>query len=297
MVQGRREAAGDHLRRILDNTQEAFISMDAGGFVTDWNRAAEEIFGWESPEAVGRVLADLIVPPALREAHWHGLRRFLATGDGPVLGKRLELSALHRDGREFPIEMTISALEQDGRIGFHAFLRDISERKAAEAERELLLAKLESLARTDELTGLWNRRGWEELLQREFARSVRESTNLCVALLDIDSFKLFNDGNGHQAGDELLRRVAEAWRACLRSTDVLARHGGDEFAVAFPAWPVEKALKVVERLRLCVPSGQTCSAGLVSWDGVESAEALLARADEALYAAKDGGRDRVVIAR
>lgn len=171
-----RGGAGDsaeHLRRVLDSVHEAFVSMDAGGFVTDWNRAAQETFGWTRAEAVGCVLADLIVPPALREAHWNGLRRFLQTREGPVIDRRLELSALHREGHEFPIELTISALEVDGRLGFHAFLRDISDRKRVEAEHEALVEKLASLARTDELTALWNRRGWAELLDRELARAAR----------------------------------------------------------------------------------------------------------------------------
>jgi len=282
-------ASSEHLRRVLDSAHDAFVSMDAGGFVTDWNRAAEETFGWTRGEAVGRVLADLIVPPGMRDAHWTGLRRFLESGEGPVLGKRLELSAMHREGQEFPIELTISALETDGLVAFHAFVRDVSERHRAEAEREALVEKLASLARTDELTGLWNRRGWDELLRREFARAAREQGHLCVALLDLDGFKPYNDGNGHQAGDDLLRVVAGAWRSCLRATDVLARYGGDEFAVALPAWPLDAALPVIERLRTNVPGGQTCSAGLVAWDGRETAEQLVGRADTALYAAKGGG--------
>jgi len=288
-------AAGEHLRWILDSAHEAFVSMDAGGFVTDWNRAAEETFGWAQADAVGKVLADLIIPPALRDAHWDGLKHYLATGEGPVLSQRLELSALHRDGHAFPVELTISALEVGGRIGFHAFLRDISDRKRAEAEREELVAKLAALAKTDELTDLWNRRGWDELLGRELARAKREEGHLCVAVLDLDGFKAYNDANGHQAGDELLRAVAETWRTKLRATDVLARYGGDEFAVAFPAWPIDLALPVVERLRTHIPAAETCSAGLAAWNR-ESAEELVARADAALYAAKRAGSDRTVVA-
>jgi diguanylate cyclase len=167
----------------------------------------------------------LIVPPQFREAHWAGLRLFLERGEGPVLGRRLELSARHREGHEFPIELTICALQLDGRWGFHAFLRDISKRKRSEEERDALIGQLESLAKTDELTGLWNRRGWEEQLSRELARAAREQGNLCVALLDLDHFEAFNDSRGHQAGDKLLRGVAESWRRHLRLTDVLARYG------------------------------------------------------------------------
>jgi diguanylate cyclase (GGDEF)-like protein/PAS domain S-box-containing protein len=288
------EPAAERLGRILDSAHEAFVTMDGGGFVTGWNQAAEEIFGWSRAEAIGRVLADLIVPPELRDAHWAGLRRFLETGEGPVLGRRLELSALGRDRREFPVELTISALEYGGRWEFHAFLRDISERKRSEVEREALIEQLNSLARTDELTGLLNRRAWDEELSRELARAARESGHVCVAMLDLDGFKAYNDAHGHHAGDELLRAVARTWRGHLRVTDVLARYGGEEFAVAFPAWPLETALVVVERLRTDIPAGQKCSAGLVAWNGTETAADLLGRADEALYEAKRTGRDRTV---
>jgi len=89
-------------RSILEAANDAFLGMDEGGFITEWNRSAEMMFGWTRVEAVGRSVAETIVPAAYRQAHLDGLARFLATGEGPVLGKRLELSALHRDGREFP---------------------------------------------------------------------------------------------------------------------------------------------------------------------------------------------------
>ena len=206
-------------------------------------------------------------------------------------------SALHRDGREFPVELTISAREIEGRQEFHAFLRDISDRKAAEAERDALIGKLDALTHTDELTGLWNRRAWDGELSRELARAARGGGHLCVAMLDLDGFKAYNDTHGHQAGDELLRAVARSWRSHLRVTDVLARYGAEEFAVAFPAWPLETAIPVVERLRTDLPAGQTCSAGLVAWDGKETAEELVGRADNALYEAKRAGRDQTLVRR
>jgi diguanylate cyclase (GGDEF)-like protein/PAS domain S-box-containing protein len=173
-------------------------------------------------------------------------------------------------------------------------VQDVTERKRSEAEREALIVKLETLARTDELTGLLNRRAWDEELARELARARRDDSPLCVALYDLDRFKAYNDAHGHQAGDELLRSVAYSWRDRLRQTDVLARYGGEEFAAAFPSWPLDTALQVVERLRTDMPAGQTCSAGLVTWDGEESASDLVGRADLALYQAKHRGRDRTV---
>ena len=128
-------------------------------------------------------------------------------------------------------------------------------------QRAEALAKLQSLALTDELTGLANRRAWELGLSREVARAAREGGHLCVAVLDFDHFKAFNDERGHQAGDDLLEQTARAWQRMIRATDLLSRYGGEEFALAFPAWPVDIALTVIERLRDVVPEGQTCSAG------------------------------------
>ena len=157
-------------------------------------------------------------------------------------------------------------------------------------------AEIRRLAMVDSLTGLWNRRSWDTLLARELVRSTRERRPLSVAMLDLDHFKEFNDQRGHPAGDRLLASAAEAWHAAMRATDVLARYGGEEFALAFPDCSPANAAKIVDRLRSCVPLGQTCSAGVAAWDGTESAVDLVARADRALYAAKRAGRNRVVMA-
>ncbi len=161
-------------------------------------------------------------------------------------------------------------------------------------ERGELLGRLEVAARTDDLTGLLNRRAWDEELNREFSRADRDGGPLCVAILDLDKFKLYNDTHGHQAGDRFLKQIAGAWTQTLRAGDILARYGGEEFAVALPGTDLEHAQQMLERLRGCLPEGQTCSAGVCRWDGVESTESLTARADSALYAAKDAGRDRTI---
>jgi diguanylate cyclase (GGDEF)-like protein len=161
-------------------------------------------------------------------------------------------------------------------------------------ERGELLGRLEVAARTDDLTGLLNRRAWDEELGRELSRADRDGAALCVAILDLDKFKLYNDTHGHQAGDRFLKQIAGAWSQTLRAGDILARYGGEEFAVALPGTNLERAEQMLERLRECVPDGQTCSAGVCRWDGSESAESLTARADTALYSAKDAGRDRIM---
>jgi diguanylate cyclase (GGDEF)-like protein len=163
-------------------------------------------------------------------------------------------------------------------------------------ERAEFLSRLERVARTDDLTGLPNHRAWEEELPREVARAKREGSQLCVAIIDLDHFKSYNDRHGHQAGDLLLKEIAASWQQTLRSTDVLARYGGEEFALALPGCLTVEAEELLERLRESMPHDETCSAGLAWWDGVESAQALFGRADAALYVAKARGRDRVVSA-
>jgi diguanylate cyclase (GGDEF)-like protein len=165
---------------------------------------------------------------------------------------------------------------------------------AAEAgraiERDVRYNLLARQARTDELTALPNRRAWDEAVERELSRAQRTGLPLCLALLDLDHFKAYNDTFGHQAGDTHLRRTAAAWRRELRTVDVLARYGGEEFGILLPDTPLSEASDAIDRVRAATPHEQTASAGVVQWDGHESADALLARADAALYRAKRAGR-------
>ncbi len=118
----------ERTRAMIDFAYDAFIGMNRQGLVTDWNRQAEKMFGWSAEEAIGKLLGDLIVPPIHREAHARGLKHFLATGQGPVLNHRLEMTGLHRLGYEVPIELTIYPIEQGDEILFGSFLHDISEK-------------------------------------------------------------------------------------------------------------------------------------------------------------------------
>ena len=139
--------------RILETAHDAFIAMDADGFVTGWNPAAEATFGWRAEEAVGRQLAELIIPESLRPAHYAGLERFVRTGEATILNQRLELTGVRRDGSEFPVELTIAAARTGDSWRFNAFLSDITERRRlqeerAEREREhAARAEAEALAR------------------------------------------------------------------------------------------------------------------------------------------------------
>jgi PAS domain S-box-containing protein len=141
-------AREEEVRRILETAQDAFVAMDVDGRISDWNRQAEEVFGWPREEAVGRVLSETIIPERYREQHRRGLERFLATGQGPVLDKRLELSALRRDGTEFPVELTIWALPRGSSHQFNALVHDISERLSFQTELSRQAEELTALHET-----------------------------------------------------------------------------------------------------------------------------------------------------
>jgi diguanylate cyclase (GGDEF)-like protein len=153
---------------------------------------------------------------------------------------------------------------------------------------------LQVLAGTDALTGAANRRAWDDALDTALTRAARDGGPVSVALLDLDDFKGYNDRHGHQAGDIVLKAVSAAWQNLLRGSDVLARIGGDEFAVLLPGCHLEMAATIAERLRQAVTEAK-CSVGVSTWDGFETGDDLFARTDAALYEAKQTGRDRVVV--
>ena len=157
----------------------------------------------------------------------------------------------------------------------------------------VLAERLRGLADTDALTGLPNRRAWDERLTHHLTLAKRLEYPICVVMMDVDGLKRLNDTKGHAAGDAALRGIAEGGTSVLRGTDVLARLGGDEFGLLLPACDLAAAREIVGRMRPAMADEVTVSAGVASWDGEESVERLIARADEALYRAKSLGRDRV----
>jgi diguanylate cyclase (GGDEF)-like protein/PAS domain S-box-containing protein len=173
-------------------------------------------------------------------------------------------------------------------------IRLLAAEMATIIERARLTRQLRELARTDPLTGLANRRVWDERIEIELTHAKRFSNPICIALLDLDHFKPYNDTYGHQAGDRLLSAAAAAWCEELRGGDLMARVGGDEFALLLPDCTLDGGQALVERLRIATPAGVGCSVGIVQWDGDEAPLEAIARADAALYAAKESGRARSV---
>jgi diguanylate cyclase (GGDEF)-like protein len=167
-----------------------------------------------------------------------------------------------------------------------------------------VLRQAERNAHTDALTGLGNRHWMRTMFEREVVRTMHASRALCLMMIDVDDFKLFNDRYGHIAGDRVLVAVAEALREYLRPTDLVARFGGDEFAVLLPDLQLKQARQTAERIRqqvagLSPPSlamAVTVSIGLASRTGDDDVATLVQRADEAMYVAKQAGRNRVAVA-
>ena len=172
----------------------------------------------------------------------------------------------------------------------------LADEAAVIVDRSALVARLDAMTRQDPLTGLVNRRGWDDHLTREIARMARTGRPLSVAILDLDRFKAFNDAHGHLVGDQLLKAAAGAWSSALRASDVLARWGGEEFVVLMPETATADATAVLSRMAERTPMDQTFSAGLVTVTSDVDPDALVAAADRGVYRAKFLGRDRIEVA-
>ena len=167
-------------------------------------------------------------------------------------------------------------------------------RLAAEVRSQA--TELGRLRSVDPLTGLANRRVWDDALPREIARAERAGTPLAVALIAIDGYEAYVDGHGRQGAELLLKELAALWPSELRDSDLLARYGDHEFALLLSDCGIADVRGVIEKVRSTAPSGVTCSVGVATWDGLEEASALVRRADAALVAAKRDATGTTVVA-
>lgn len=293
------EAREAELHSVIENANDAYISVDHTGKVRDWNRQAELTFGWPAAEAIGQHLDQLIVPEELRGRYHQGLSRNAATGESAVQGRRLELPAVRKDGSQLTVEVRVAALEIKGNKIFSAFLHDISDRKKVEAQREYE-------SQHDALTGLLNRRALTEMLPVVQARAQRNGKTLGVLFIDLDGFKAVNDRLGHEAGDQLLCEVASRLQKAIRKTDNVFRLAGDEFTVVLEnmndgdrdAHAV--ALKLIDQISMPIDvcgaiATVGASIGIAMFPPTSTAAAadLIREADHWMYEAKKAGRGQV----
>jgi diguanylate cyclase (GGDEF)-like protein/PAS domain S-box-containing protein len=285
----RRQRADTRARYFFDLSHDMLCTMDTQGRCIEVNGAWQRHLGYRPAEMRGRRLLDI----THSDDHAHSTEEAMVVFSGGV-SDSLETRVQAKDGSWHWLRTSSVFEPEEGLV--YARSTDITERKANQEEREALIREVQLMARSDVLTGLPNRRALDEQLPREMARSLRAETPLCLAIIDIDHFKAYNDSHGHLAGDAVLRDCAAAWDSALRGEDMLLRFGGEEFLAILPNCAPDDAAEIVERLRAMTPNGQTCSAGLAVWRRGESVDELVARADKALYEAKESGRDRLVSA-
>lgn len=281
----------EKFRLIFEAVSDGIFVFDsASGALTEVNAAGCAMFGYAHEELVGRRIEPLSAgtPPYTASA----LHEQFAAG--AQADQLLEWRFRAQDGRLFWGEMSLRRVNFAGRPVGLAIIRDITERKRR-------LDELAEQARLDELTHLPNRRDFDVTLQQEIARAERYSAPLCAAMGDIDRFKAVNDTFGHPVGDAVLVRLSGYLRRHLRRIDYVARWGGEEFAILLPETRLDVAEELLNRLRAgisrhAIPEiGRpvTLSFGVTEFCRNEPAEDLMKRVDEALYRAKQTGRNRV----
>ena len=314
----------DRVRKAFDSLSEGLLVLDQQSRIVLANRMfrsmhpqADGDLNGQPVDSLGWLAAAVAAGPGL-SAPW---ARTLQSGL-PVAGEKLEL--VRPDGEAIQLLVSSAPISDDnGRMRAclvtfdnvtvihraNEELRNTLEqletsRRHIEAQNE----ELRRLASRDTLTGCFNRRAFGELAAEHFERARREQTELCCLMVDIDHFKRFNDNFGHAVGDQVIQVVARALGAGLRVSDVLSRHGGEEFCIVLPGAPLHVAQAIAERLRREIETNShrgvrsvqlppiTSSFGLVTMNAAaRTLDALVDQADQALYKSKQGGRNRVTV--
>jgi diguanylate cyclase (GGDEF)-like protein/PAS domain S-box-containing protein len=290
------QKAKETIRELEDKTRLIIDSIHAGIIVIDIethkiieaNPEALRLMGSPKDQVIGKICHNYICPAEV--------------GSCPITDKGQEVDNSERfllmtDGRRIPILKTVTSINLNGRKHLLESFLDITQLK-------LLQDKLEILATTDPLTGIFNRRHFIEMSTKEFIRARRTQTPLSIAMIDIDNFKNINDRYGHTVGDLVLKELISICKDNLRPYDILGRLGGEEFAITAVSCTLQEAYNVSERLRkriakhIIQANGKDISikisVGVAELSGDEKSwDSLLYRADQALYLAKKAGRNRV----
>lgn len=285
------------LETILDSAAEGIITFDAQGDIQGFNRAAEQLFGWNENEIIGRNIAELF-GSMLNQTSGPDPQTFLISQFLDLMGREQEASGRHRDGSIFPVALKVTPMTLGGQQLYVGLVANIIERKT-------MVENLRHIAEHDGLTGLYNRSYFQTELDQAIVRVGRsEVVNCAVLYLDLDNFKYVNDTLGHAAGDRMLIEVAGILRRRSRTSDVIARFGGDEFTVLLYDTNPENAIRAADSFRdllnshVFMQAGEritlSCSIGVtVITPTNKSSEEVLSQADLACHLAKRRGRNRV----
>lgn len=293
---------------VVNSVREVIFQTDREGRMKFLNPVWSEVTGREVEDSLGQSFLAFVHPDDREQ----NLRLFRELMNGKREVYRHESRLLTEDGVPKWVEVYVTATKEEGTLlGASGTLSDITERKVAEEKVREATQLLRELSHMDGLTGICNRRFFDESLDKELKRAARERTPLSLVMLDIDFFKAYNDTYGHQGGDQCLKSFANALsRTLSRPSDFAARYGGEEFAVVLPNTDAAGALHVAEQLKQSVANlgiphlGSqigpflTCSLGVSTiypHEGSASAADLIEQADKALYRAKQNGRNRVEV--
>ena len=296
--QQRLAASQAQLKATIAAAMNGIMSLDVDGHVLEANASCEQLFGFSATELQGVHIGLLLTCPEGGELCPQRL-----------VGQPRELSARHRSGEELALQVSVSEVRTDTVHLFVCIVTDFTERKRQELRLQRANELLARQSTTDGLTGVGNRRLFDQLLQQEWLRSARAGQPLALVLVDIDHFKQYNDCYGHVAGDDCLRRVATLLRSCVgRGSEAVCRYGGEEFAILLVDTDLAGAQVVAQRcldsVRLAaiehegspVRRSVSLSIGVAARVGEPAlaASSLVQAADSALYQAKQSGRARLI---
>lgn len=280
---------------VLATVGDAIITIDQKGIMQTVNPAAERMFGYAKNEMIAQNVK-LLMPDQYADHHDQYLDHHVKSGESRLIGRSRELEGQHKDGTRFPIELSVTELREGTQRLFTGVVRDITERRKAQE-------KIEHLAHHDPLTGLPNRNLFTERMERAIYRAKRSGKPLGLMFVDLDKFKPINDQLGHEAGDTVLKTVAERMAHCVRTSDTVARIGGDEFVAILENldhWESAAvvAQKIIRALTqpIDVSTNKTAQVGasigisIFPGDG-NTLDDLSRAADVAMYAVKEAGRN------
>jgi len=294
-IKGELEKSQSQLQAIIHNAMDGIITIDETGEILGFNPAAEHIFGYSQQEILGRNV-NILMPEPERSAHDGFIRRYIQTGETKVMGvSGREVDAVRKNGKPFPMEVSISEMVLGGSRYFVGIVRDITERKLAEQ-------KIAHLAHYDYLTDLPNRALFLSTLEHSIRLARRNDYKVSVLFLDLDGFKQVNDTLGHDAGDLLLREVSKRLRHIIRESDTVARVGGDEFTFVLNNTESNEGValvadKIVSALAepFDLKGKQSRIGGSIGIsifpDDAGDLGQLVSQADEAMYLAKQSGKN------